>query len=139
MKINKYTLAISIILLVVVILGFMFIFNAIFEDGKGMRISLLSMSSKYGDKWNDTFKYKNGVWSHSFNIRDKTNLNASWDVDKGHIEANLYNDDKLIKEINSMDNTNYKEIIDLSEYKGDKVVLKLKFKKTYGKIKFFLE
>ena len=66
-------------------------------------------------------------------------LNSSWDVNNGYIEAKFYRDDELIKEISSKDNPNYRELIDLHEYKGDKITLKLKFKKAYGKIEFFLE
>ena len=61
------------------------------------------------------------------------------DVEDGYIEAKLYKDDKIIKEINSMDYPNYEELIDLSDYEGGKVILKLKFGKASGKIEFTLE
>lgn len=102
-------------------------------------ISIMSFGNKYNNKWKYKFNYKNGQESHSYKIKEKTILNSSWDVDEGDIEAKLYNDDMLIKEIYSKDNPNYKESIDLSEYKDSKVVLKLKFIKAKGRIEFILE
>lgn len=137
---NGKLLIISIVLLIIAMIsGAVLIIGIIWTDGNNIPISIMSVSSKYGDKWNDTFKYKNGEWSHSFNLKDETDLNASWDVENGSIEAKLYIDNKLIKEVNSIDNKNYEELIDLSKYKDSKVVLQLKFIKTYGKIRFFLE
>lgn len=137
---NGIFLNIGIVLLILgIILGGIFFFQTVLKDNGNIPISLMSVSSKYGGKWKDKFKYKDGEWNHTFKIKDKTTLNASWDVDDGSIDAKFYNNDKLIKEINSEDRPSYKELIDLSQYKDSKVVLKLKFKKAYGKIEFILE
>lgn len=137
---NKMFLNIGIILLVVgIFLGIMFTVQTVWEDKDNLPISIMSLQSKYGGKWKSKFNFKSGSESHRFKIKDKIILNASWDVEGGNIEGKLYSDDNLIKEINSEDNPNYEELIDLSEYKGSEVVLKLKFKKARGKIEFILE
>lgn len=137
---NKVFLNIGIILLVAgIFLGLTFTVQTVWKDKHNLPISIMSLQSKYGGKWTNSFRYKNGGGSHSYKIKDKTILNSSWDVEDGNIEAKLYNDDKLIKEINSEDNPKYEELIDLSEYKESRVVLKLKFKKASGKFKFILE
>jgi len=137
---NKLYLYISIILLIIaIIFGAVFTFKTVYKDRNSIPITLMSMKSKYSSKWKEKFKYKNGKESNTFKIKEKTILNASWDIDDGYIEAKLYSDDILIREIYSEDVPNYEELIDLSEYKDSKVVLKLNFFKTSGKIEFILE
>jgi lipid-A-disaccharide synthase-like uncharacterized protein len=127
------------LLIITIVLTIVFTFKGIGGYENNMSYSILSVSNKYGDKWKDSFKYKNGKWSHNFKIDKKTVLNANWDINDGYVEAILYKDNEIIKEINSEDNPSYGELIDLSQYKGKKVVLKLKFIKASGKIDFHLE
>lgn len=137
---NRIFLNIGIALLIIgIILGLIFTVQTVLEDKDNLPISIMSLSNKYGGKWKSTFNFKSGSESHRFKIKDKTILNASWDLEGGNIDAKLYHDDKIIKEINSEDNINYEELIDLSNYKGSRVILKLKFKKAKGKIQFILE
>ncbi len=102
-------------------------------------ISVMNVTSKYGGKWEESFKYKNGTKTHNYKIKDKTVLNGNWDIEDGELEAKFYHNDKLIKEIYSKDKSKYNELIDLSEYSGEKVKLELKFIKTSGKFSFILE
>lgn len=137
---NNLSLVLGIIFLVItLVVGTLFIITAIEPGGNHMSYSIGSISNKYGDKWKDTFKYKNGEWSHNFKIDKKTTLNAAWDINDGYVEAKLYKDDEIIKEVNSKDNPNYRELIDLSQYKGEKVFLQVEFIKASGEIDFHLE
>ncbi|NMA85747.1 MAG: hypothetical protein GX968_00300 [Tissierellia bacterium] len=137
---NNLPLILGIIFLIMAfVIGTIFVITAIEPNGNNMSYSIVSMSSKYGDKWKDSFKYKNGEWSHNFKIDKKTTLNAAWDINDGYVEAKLYRDNEIIKEVNSKDNPNYNELIDLSQYKGEKVFLQVEFTKASGKIDFHLE
>ncbi|NMB08471.1 MAG: hypothetical protein GX981_08815 [Tissierellia bacterium] len=137
---NKTFLAIGIILLISSIaIGSVFIYETISKDIDNIPISLMSVRTKYNDKWKESFRYKNGENTHKFKIKDKTILNCSWNIESGSIEVKLYDGDKQIREFNSNDNPDYNELIDLSDYKGSKITLKLKAKKALGKIHFFLE
>lgn len=137
---NKVFLNIGIGLLIIsMIMGIVMSFGVLWEERDGISVSFMSVSSKYNNTWKDRFKYKNGEKSHNFNIKEKTKLDASWDVDDGYIEAILYKGDEIIRKLNSSDEPNYKELIDLSDYEGSKVTLKLKFRKASGKIEFILK
>lgn len=138
---NKIILVLGVALLIIgIISGVLLTFNTVWKDKPIMTVSLMSASSKYNNVWKDKFKYKNGSKSHTFKIKeDRTKLNIDWDINDGYMEAKLYKDDELIKEINSKDYPIYKETIDLSEHIGDKVILNIKFKKTSGRMSFLLE
>ena len=138
---NKIMLVLGMALLIIgIISGVLLTFNNVWKDKPIMTVSLMSAGSKYNNVWKDKFKYKNGSKSHTFKIKeDRTKLNIDWDINDGYMEAELYKDDELIKGINSKDYPIYEEAIDLSEYIGDKVVLKIKFEKTSGRISFLLE
>lgn len=137
---NKIFLNIGIVLLIISIIGgTIYSFGTLWKQKNSMNISLMSVSSKYKNTWKNRFKYKNGEQSHTFNIKEKVELDASWQVDDGQIEGILYKDDEIIRQLNSNDQANYKELIDLSDYVGSKVTLKLKFIKTSGKIEFILK
>ena len=137
---NNILLGIGIVFLIIAIV-LVTIFTIKVVGGKEIQIplSIMSVSNKYGDKWTDSFKYKNGRWSHNFKIDKKTVLNANWDIEDGYVEATLYRDGEIIKKVNSKDNPNYSELIDLSQYKGEKVLLEVQFTKASGKIKFYME
>lgn len=137
---NRIFLVIGIILLTLsIVLGSILTYNMISRDIDNIPISIMSFSTKYNNKWKESFKYKNGEKTHKFTIKDKDILNCSWEIDKGNIQVELLEDDKVIRKLSSNDNSDYKELIDLSDYKGSKIVLRLKSKKASGKIHFFLE
>ena len=137
---NNLSLILGIIFLIITLfLGVVFVITSIESNGNHMSYSIGSISNKYSNNWKDTFKYKNGEWSHNFKIDKKAVLNANWDIGDGYVEAKLYKDNEIIKEINSKDNPNYRELIDLSQYKGEKVSLQVQFTKASGKIDFHLE
>ena len=123
---NRKYLIIGIgLILVAMIAGMFYTKEVLFSEGSSdSKLAIMSVSNKIGNKWSDSFKYKNGFQSHTFKVtEDKNKLNINWNLKKGEVEGKLLHKDKLIGEYNSKNDMNLDLYEDLSDYIGESVLL----------------
>lgn len=133
---NNILLYLGIIFLTITILvGFIFIINTNTINFENMPVSLISIKSKYSNKWNESFKYKNGNFNNTFKIKDNNYIDINLDIDDGDFYGELKYEDKVIDKFDSKKKKKIQETIDISKYKNKNIKLNLNFEKASGKIK----
>lgn len=133
---NKVLLTLGIIFLTITILiGFIFVINTNINNLENIPISLMSITSKYSSKWNESFKYKNGNFNNNFKVKDNNYIDIDLDLEDGDFSGELKYGDKILYTFDSKNDKKIQETINISNYKNKNIKLDINFQKASGQIK----
>ncbi|UTC62610.1 PLDc N-terminal domain-containing protein [Treponema sp. OMZ 787] len=100
-------------------------------------IALMQSQTNFNNLYRASFKYKTSEKFSTFTIKEGKNLKCSWNIDSGNISVEISFGEKIIKSFdNNKDGNILNTEIDMSDYVGKKIKLKIKCSKASGSFEF---
>ena len=100
-------------------------------------IAIMQTQTNFNNLWKAKFKYKTSENITTFTIKEGKNLKCLWNIDSGNISVEISLGDKLITSFdNNKDGNILNTEIDMSDYTGKRIDLKIKCSKASGSFEF---